>query len=341
MVKNKGFLPATPSEIPIQRKQIRDIIFSLLPACKDPDIDTGISFSADAIIANPAAYGPQYTNSHNFHNALDFIARPTCEFPHPFSRVKQSAGYRLSYQIVDSFVWLGIRDMINDLQKRKLKLRPVTYLSGTHAYSNDIPHAYIWSPYLVPKPKDWGPKIDVVGFCFLDLASNYEPPEPLLRRLGSGEKPIYIGFGSLPIPEPDKLTKIIVEALEITGQRGIINKGWGGLGNLEESKDFVYVLDNVPHDWLFLQCKAVVHHGGAGTTAAGLKAACPTTIIPFFGDQFFWGSMVHTRGLGAPPVPVEQLQLHSLVDAIKFMIDPKRSICATFTIICLDLIAES
>ncbi|XP_039805249.1 sterol 3-beta-glucosyltransferase UGT80A2-like [Panicum virgatum] len=126
-----------------------------------------------------------------------------------------------------------------------------------------------------------------------------------------------------PIPEPDKLTKIIVQALEITGQRGIINKGWGGLGNLEESKDFVYVLDNVPHDWLFLQCKAVVHHGGAGTTAAGLKAACPTTIIPFFGDQFFWGSMVQARGLGAPPVPVEQLQLNSLVDAIKFMIDPK------------------
>ncbi|CAN6197592.1 unnamed protein product [Urochloa humidicola] len=326
MVKNKGFMPATPSEIPIQRKQIRDIIFSLLPACKDPDIDTGVSFSADAIIANPAAYGHVHVAEAlkiPIHIIFTMPWTPTCEFPHPFSRVKQSAGYRLSYQIVDSFVWLGIRDMINDLRKRKLKLRPVTYLSGTHAYSNDIPHAYIWSPYLVPKPKDWGAKIDVVGFCFLDLASNYEPPEPLLRWLESGDKPIYIGFGSLPIPEPDKLTKIIVEALEITGQRGIINKGWGGLGNLEESKEFVYVLDNVPHDWLFLQCKAVVHHGGAGTTAAGLKAACPTTIIPFFGDQFFWGSMVHARGLGAPPVPVEQLQLHSLVDAIKFMIDPK------------------
>uniref|UniRef100_A0A804ML81 sterol 3beta-glucosyltransferase n=1 Tax=Zea mays TaxID=4577 RepID=A0A804ML81_MAIZE len=326
MVKNKGFLPATPSEIPIQRKQIRDIIFSLLPACKDPDIDTGVSFSADAIIANPAAYGHVHVAEAlniPIHIIFTMPWTPTCEFPHPFSHVKQPAGYRLSYQIVDSFVWLGIRDMINDLRKRKLKLRPVTYLSGTHAYSNDIPHAYIWSPYLVPKPKDWGPKIDVVGFCFLDLASDYEPPETLLRWLGSGDSPIYIGFGSLPIPEPDKLTRIIVQALEISGQRGIINKGWGGLGNLEESKEFVYVLDNVPHDWLFLQCKAVVHHGGAGTTAAGLKAGCPTTIIPFFGDQFFWGSMVHARGLGAPPIPVEQLQLHSLIDAIKFMIDPK------------------
>uniref|UniRef100_A0A0E0EAG0 Uncharacterized protein n=1 Tax=Oryza meridionalis TaxID=40149 RepID=A0A0E0EAG0_9ORYZ len=295
MVKNKGFLPATPSEIPIQRKEIKEIIFSLLPACKDPDTDTGAPFNVDAIIANPAAYG----------------------------HVHVAEALKLSYQIVDSFVWLGIRDIINDFRKRKLKLRPVTYLSSTHAYSNDIPHAYIWSPYLVPKPKDWGPKIDVVGFCFLDLASNYKPPEPLLKWIESGEKPIYIGFGSLPIPEPDKLTRIIVEALEITGQRGIINKGWGGLGNLEEPKEFVYVIDNIPHDWLFLQCKAVVHHGGAGTTAASLKAACPTTIVPFFGDQFFWGNMVHARGLGAPPVPVEQLQLHLLVDAIKFMMDPK------------------
>ncbi|KAF0909448.1 hypothetical protein E2562_036315, partial [Oryza meyeriana var. granulata] len=276
MVKNKGFLPGTPSEIPIQRKEIREIIFSLLPACKDPDTDTGAPFNADAIIANPAAYGHVHVAEAlkvPIHIIFTMPWTPTCEFPHPFSRVKQPAGYRLSYQIVDSFVWLGIRDIINDLRKRKLKLRPVTYLSSAHAYSNDIPHAYIWSPYLVPKPKDWGPKIDVVGFCFLDLASNYKPPEPLLKWLESGEKPIYIGFGSLPIPEPDKLTRIIVEALEITGQRGIINKGWGGLGNLKEPKESVYVIDNIPHDWLFLQCKAVVHHGGAGTTAASLKAA--------------------------------------------------------------------
>ncbi|URE05892.1 sterol 3-beta-glucosyltransferase [Musa troglodytarum] len=161
MVKNKGFLPSSPSEIRTQRKQIKEIMFSLLPACEDADIDTGVPFKADAIIANPPAY-------------------------------------------------------------------------------------------------DWGPKIDVVGFCFLDLASNYEPPESLVDWLNAGEKPFYIGFGSLPVQEPEKMTEIIVEALKITGQRGIINKGWGGLGNLAEPKDYVYLLDNVPHDWLFLQCKAVV-----------------------------------------------------------------------------------
>ncbi|KAL3027791.1 hypothetical protein AAZX31_03G075300 [Glycine max] len=326
MVKNKGFLPSGPSEIPIQRNQMKEIINSLLPACKEPDIDSGVPFKADAIIANPPAYGHTHVAEAlkiPIHIFFTMPWTPTTEFPHPLSRVKQQAGYRLSYQIVDSLIWLGIRDMINDLRKKKLKLRPVTYLSGSQGSETDVPHAYIWSPHLVPKPKDWGPKIDVVGFCFLDLASNYEPPESLVKWLEEGDKPIYIGFGSLPVQEPKRMTQIIVDALEITGQRGIINKGWGGLGNLAEPKDSIYLLDNCPHDWLFLRCKAVVHHGGAGTTAAGLKAACPTTIVPFFGDQPFWGERVHVRGVGPPPIPVDEFSLPKLVDALKLMLDPK------------------
>ncbi|GAA0162007.1 glycosyltransferase [Lithospermum erythrorhizon] len=231
--------------------------------------------------------------------------------------------FQLSYQIVDSLIWLGIRDLINDVRKKKLKLRPITYLSGSQNSGSDIPFGYIWSPHLVPKPKDWGPKVDVVGFCFLDLASNYDPPEALVKWLKAGPKPIYIGFGSLPVQEPEKMTQTIVEALRKTGQRGIINKGWGGLGNLAEPVDYVYLLDNVPHDWLFLQCASVVHHGGAGTTAAGLKAACPTTIVPFFGDQPFWGERVHARGVGPAPIPIDEFSLPKLVAAIEFMLDPK------------------
>ncbi|OIW01021.1 hypothetical protein TanjilG_14204 [Lupinus angustifolius] len=326
MVKNKGFLPSGPSEIPIQRNQMKEIIYSLLSACKEPDIDSGVPFKADAIIANPPAYGHTHVAEAlkiPIHIFFTMPWTPTNEFPHPLSRVKQQAGYRLSYQIVDSLIWLGIRDMINDLRKKKLKLRPVTYLSGSQGSETDVPHAYIWSPHLVPKPKDWGPKIDVVGFCFLDLASSFQPPESLVKWLKDGDEPIYIGFGSLPVQEPKKMTEIIVEALKKTGQRGIINKGWGGLGNLAEPNDSIYLLDNIPHDWLFLHCKAVVHHGGAGTTAAGLKAACPTTIVPFFGDQPFWGDRVHARGVGPPPIPVDEFSLTKLVDAINFMLDPK------------------
>ncbi|XP_075099059.1 sterol 3-beta-glucosyltransferase UGT80A2 isoform X1 [Nicotiana tabacum] len=326
MVKNKGFLPSGPSEIPVQRNQLKDIINSLLSPCIESDKDTGVPFKADAIIANPPAYGHTHVAEAlkiPIHIFFTMPWTPTSEFPHPLSRVKQPAGYRLSYQIVDSLIWLGIRDMINDTRKRKLKLRPVTYLSGSQGSELDIPHGYIWSPHLVPKPKDWGSKVDVVGFCFLDLASGYEPPESLVNWLKAGQKPIYIGFGSLPVQGPEKMTQVIVEALELTGQRGIINKGWGGLGNLAEPKDSVYLLDNCPHDWLFLQCSAVVHHGGAGTTAAGLKAACPTTVVPFFGDQPFWGGRVHARGVGPPPIPIDEFSLPKLVDAINFMLDPK------------------
>ncbi|KAJ1443534.1 Glycosyl transferase, family 28 [Sesbania bispinosa] len=222
---------------------------------------------------------------------------PTSEFPHPLSRVKHQVGYRLSYQIVDSLIWLGIRDLVNEFRKKKLKLRPITYLSGSHTSPPEVPYGYIWSPHY-----DWGSNIDVVGFCFLDLASNYEPPKSLVDWLEEGEKPIYVGFGSLPLQEPEKMTKIIVQALEQTGQRGVINKGWGGLGNFAMFQ---------------------VHHGGAGTTAAGLRAECPTTVVPFFGDQPFWGDRVHARGVGPAPIPVDEFTLERLVDAIRFMLNPE------------------
>ncbi|KAI4350144.1 hypothetical protein L6164_010653 [Bauhinia variegata] len=326
MVKNKGFLPSGPLEIPVQRSQMKSIVHSLYPACKCPDPDTNISFEADAIIANPPAYGHTHVAEaikKPLHIFFTMPWTPTSEFPHPLSRVKQQIGYRVSYQIVDALIWLGIRDIINEFRKKELKLRPVTYLSGSYSSPLDLPYGYIWSPHLVPKPKDWGPNIDVVGFCFLDLASNYEPPELLVKWLEAGEKPIYVGFGSLPLQEPEKMTNIIVQALDITGQRGIINKGWGGLGNLAVRKESVYLLDNCPHDWLFPRCSAVVHHGGAGTTAASLRAACPTTVVPFFGDQSFWGERVHARGVGPAPIPVDEFSLDKLVAAIRFMLIPE------------------
>ncbi|XP_059436708.1 sterol 3-beta-glucosyltransferase UGT80A2-like isoform X3 [Corylus avellana] len=266
MVKNKGFLPSGPSEISIQRSQIKNIIFSLLPACKDPDPESKVPFTADAIIANPPAYGHTHVAEAlrvPLHIFFTMPWTPTSEFPHPLSRVGQQIGYRLSYQIVDALIWLGIRDIINEFRKKKLKLRPVTYLQGSDSSPLEVPYGYLWSPHLVPKPKDWGPNIDVVGFCFLDLASNYQPPDSLVKWLEAGKGPIYVGFGSL------------------------------------------------------------VHHGGAGTTAAGLKAACPTTVIPFFGDQPFWGEQVHARGVGPAPIPVDEFSLDKLVDAIRFMLDPK------------------
>ncbi|CAM6119336.1 unnamed protein product [Calypogeia fissa] len=325
MVKNKGFLPSGPGEIQVQRKQIKAIINSLLPACVETDTESGnaFPFRAQAIIANPPAYGHVHVAEYLQVPLHIFFTMPwtaTSQFPHPLSRVKSSAGYRMSYQVVDSLIWWGIRSMINDFRKKKLKLRPITYLSGTQGSISELPTGYIWSPHLVPKPRDWGPLVDVVGFCFLDLAQDYKPPKDLMQWLKAGPPPIYVGFGSLPVVDPKGMTEIIVKALEVTEQRGIIYKGWGGMGDLAIVPENIFLIEDCPHDWLFKQCKAVVHHGGAGTTAAGLKAACPTTVVPFFGDQPFWGEQINKKGVGPPPIAVDQFSLDKLVKAIQYML---------------------
>lgn len=326
MARNKGLIPSGPGEISIQRKQIKAIIESLLPACTDPDIETGVPFRSQAIIANPPAYGHAHVAEAlgvPIHIFFTMPWTPTYEFPHPLARVPQSAGYWLSYIIVDLLIWWGIRSYINDFRKRKLKLPPIAYFSTYHGSISHLPTAYMWSPHLVPKPSDWGSLVDVVGYCLLNLGSKYQPQENFVQWIQRGPEPIYIGFGSMPLEDPKKTTEIILEALQDTGQRGVIDRGWGDLGKITEVPDNIFLLEDCPHDWLFPQCSAVVHHGGAGTTATGLKAGCPTTVVPFFGDQFFWGDRVQQKGLGPAPIPISQLTVENLSNAVRFMLQPE------------------
>ncbi|KAK8692151.1 hypothetical protein V6N13_075629 [Hibiscus sabdariffa] len=326
MARNKGLIPSGPGEISIQRKQLKSIIESLLPACTEPDIETGMPFRAQAIIANPPAYGHSHVAEAlgvPLHIFFTMPWTPTYEFPHPLARVPQSAGYWLSYIVVDLLIWWGIRGHINDFRKKKLKLAPIAYFSTYNGSISHLPTGYMWSSHLVPKPKDWGPLVDVVGYCFLNLASKYHPREEFVQWIQKGPPPIYIGFGSMPLDDSKKTTDVILEALKDTGQRGIIDRGWGDLGHFSEVTENIFLLEDCPHDWLFPQCSAVVHHGGAGTTATGLKAGCPTTIVPFFGDQFFWGDRVHQRGLGPAPIPISELSVEKLSNAIRFMLQPE------------------
>ena len=182
----------------------------------------------------------------------------------------------------------------------------------------------MWSPGLIPKPADWGPEIDIAGFVFLDLASSFKPPETLAQFLDAGQPPVYIGFGSIVVDDPDKFTSLIFEAVEKAGVRALVSKGWGGLGDENNTPDSIYMLENTPHDWLFPRVSAVVHHGGAGTTAIGLKCGKPTMIVPFFGDQPFWGAMVARAGAGAgQAVPYKNLSADALAEGIKQCLTPE------------------
>lgn len=135
---------------------------------------------------------------------------------------------------------------------------------------------------------------------------------------------MYIGFGSIVVDDPNAMTNLIFEAVKMTGRRALVSKGWGGLGGDEIGvPDGVFMLGNCPHDWLFKQVSAVVHHGGAGTTAAGIAAGRPTVVVPFFGDQPFWGQMTARAGAGPEPVPYKELTAEKLAGAIEEALKPE------------------
>lgn len=216
-------------------------------------------------------------------------------------------------------MWQGLGDLINRFRTQVLRLEDISTLwAPGQLYRLKVPYTYMWSPGIIPKPKDWGPEIDVTGFVFLDLASNFTPPDDLKKFLDDGEPPVYIGFGSIVVDDPDQFTKLIFEAIKIAGVRALVSKGWGGFGSNADCPDNVFMLENTPHDWLFPRCKAVVHHGGAGTCAIGLKCAKPTMIVPFFGDQPFWGAMISEAKAGAHDcIPYKDLTAERLAKGIK------------------------
>ncbi|HZG69876.1 MAG TPA: glycosyltransferase, partial [Herpetosiphonaceae bacterium] len=153
-------------------------------------------------------------------------------------------------------------------------------------------------------------------YWFLDDSEAWTPPPDLLAFLAAGAPPVYVGFGSMAGRDPASTTRIVLEAVERSGQRAVIATGWGGLvtGSVPES---VHVIEAVRHDWLFPRVAAVVHHGGAGTTAEGLRAGIPTVICPFFGDQPFWGRRIHALGLGPEPIQQKRMTSGQLAEAIR------------------------
>jgi UDP:flavonoid glycosyltransferase YjiC (YdhE family) len=282
-------------------------------------------FVADAIIANPPSFAHVHCAERlgiPLHLQFTFPYSPTMAFPHPLANIKKTnvdPGYTnfMSYPLVEMMTWQGLGDLVNTFRVKTLGLEPVSTLwAPGQLYRLKVPYTYLWSPGLVPKPKDWGPEIDIAGFVFLDLASSFEPPDDLIKFLEAGEPPIYIGFGSIVVDDPERFTEMIFNAVKEAGVRALVSKGWGGLGD-DNVPDGIYMLENTPHDWLFPKVKAVVHHGGAGTTAIGLKCGKPTMIVPFFGDQMFWGSMIGNAKAGADPVPYKSLTEEKLAAGIR------------------------
>jgi sterol 3beta-glucosyltransferase len=171
-----------------------------------------------------------------------------------------------------------------------------------------------WSPGILPPSKDWRSDVHVTGYFFLKEYESYQPSAELLSFLHGGDSPICISFGSMVNRDVERIDKVVRDVLERTNNRGIILSGWSDVKK-QTSENFLY-LDAVPHDWLLPRCKMIIHHGGAGTTSAGLRAGIPSVVLPFTADQPFWGRRVHAIGAGPKPIPVRNLSSENLTQAI-------------------------
>lgn len=177
------------------------------------------------------------------------------------------------------------------------------------------PLLFAYSPAVLPKPADWvAPNIHVSGYLFLDHP-NYQPPEALAHFLATGAAPVCITFGSMVNRAAERIMQAVLTALERTRQRAIFLTGWGSQPPAEPPAHVLF-WEAVPHDWLFPRCKIIVHHGGAGTTAAGLRSGRPNIVVPHAADQPFWGNRVAALGAGPRPIPVKALTAENLTAAL-------------------------
>ncbi|KAH7184107.1 hypothetical protein BKA60DRAFT_613781 [Fusarium oxysporum] len=315
MVKNPGLLPSRKSvkagEIKKRRKEIcieaGDGMGDRIMAANVRE--TKDLFIADAIIANP----PSMAHIHcaeklgiPLHMVFTMPWSPTKRFSHPLASMTYRgstdaavANY-LSYIVMELLTWQGLGDLINRFRTRILCLDSISPL---------------WGYQLLTRLR--GSHINITGFSFLSLANHYMPPPDLVGFLEKGPPPIYIGFGSIVIDDPPALTQLIFDAVKLAGVRAIISRGWGGIGR-GDIPETIYLIGDCPHDWLFQRVSAVVHHGGAGTTATGIAAGRPTVIVPFFGDQPFWGQMIAQAGAGPKPIPFKELTAEILASSIIF-----------------------
>jgi len=244
---------------------------------------------------------------------------PTRLFANPALPLTFSSGFlnELTYSVnrlmVSSFL-----SIINKWRKETLTLDSKRTLMTNDRILNGqpVPVLYGCSPQVVPYDPAWKPYVCMSGFWFLEQESEWEPSPELRRFMKNGPPPIAVSFSSMPLDNPRRIWKMLEEALNISGQRGIILAGSSGMSEKHHSPH-VFTVDSVPHDWLFPQTCGVIHHGGAGTTAAALKAGKPMIISPFTGDQPFWARRMKELGVATEPLTEKEMSVERLVHRIR------------------------
>jgi UDP:flavonoid glycosyltransferase YjiC (YdhE family) len=246
---------------------------------------------------------------------------PTRSFPlMGFPRWRLPGYNRFSYRVATSLIWLLYRPIINRWRKETLQLPPTRW----RGYFDQLGTARIpvingFSPIVVPRPIDWNEHIHLTGYWFPEEEA-WQPPDDLRAFIEEGSPPIFIGFGSMPVKNPQRTTQIIFDAIQRTHQRAILQAGWGNLGQ-QDLPPNIFKIDYAPYSWLFPRMSLIIHHGGSGTTGFALRSGVPSMVVPFLFDQFFWGRRSNELGVGPPPIGFKRLTVDRLAQAIAQSID--------------------
>lgn len=286
------------------------------------------SKGSDVILAGLGALSIAVTTSETldipYVPAFLYPFTPTSEFASVLSPVhsKRMPGWanRATFHLAQQMMWQAFRLADNNVRRERLRIgRSAFWGPFSLLQESKLPVLYGYSKHVIPIPSDWDDSNIVTGYWFLDPPGEWQPSSSLRKFIESGTPPVYIGFGSMVNQDPKETARVVIAALERSAQRGIVGSGWGGIQD-SDLPDFVHVVGSVPHTWLFPRMAAVVHHGGVGTTAAGLRAGVPSIIIPFFGDQTYWGHRIFELGVGPKPILKKQLDSEKLSRAISIAV---------------------
>jgi len=220
-----------------------------------------------------------------------------------------------AYHVLRLLVWHVMKPAINDIVRPQLGLPKYPWY-GPYFHNGRHRVLFGFSPHVVPRPADWPETQQITGYWFLDQPE-WRPSDALRAFLDGGPKPVYIGFGSMVSTGAEQFTATVLEAVRRSGRRAVIATGWGGLAGGEGALDEqIFVVHSAPHDRLFPRMAAAVHHGGAGTTAAAVRAGIPSVIVPFYGDQPFWARCLQREGVAPPALDRKNLTAEALANAI-------------------------